>query len=223
MNRRFGLTAMILVSLLTSCASLSKNEDGSAEMEEVVFDDGYKIAAQSEINTGEREAIEKGNGAWTPEANSQEIIKIASDNSKITTTFDRYGNKTETRHFNNHTRLSFILLRTTAEGEKQVFVYGQNGDVKSLPETMLDKVTTASADELANSAGIVNQQRQTSTSVQNTSSPNSAPLRPLPSYNFPVQAQPAQPVEKAEKNAETGSSEPQNKETTAEENNDPLP
>ncbi|HXG85595.1 MAG TPA: hypothetical protein VNI84_16345, partial [Pyrinomonadaceae bacterium] len=100
----------------------------------------------------------------------------------ISTTFDRYGNRTETRTFDNNPRLAFIILRTSLKGKKQVFVYGQNGDVKSLPENMLDKILTATANDLAAAAGISEGRAQSQTFVQSTQ-----PLKTMPSYKFPVQ------------------------------------
>ncbi len=208
---------------MTSCACSSINKDESVNAEEVIFDDGYNTPAENEviiddINFEGQERIVSATGG-----NSQETIKIASDNSKISTTFDVYGNKTEIRTFNYNPRLSFIVLQTSADEKKQVFVYGQNGDVKSLSEGMLDKVLTASADEIANSAGILQQQRQMSISVQNKPLPDSTSLRPLPRYNFPVQNQQVEPVEKEEKSV--GAQQPllQNKEAAPEEKNNPLP
>lgn len=223
MNYRLCVLAVILISLLTSCANFGKNESESAEMEEVIFDDGYKTNAENEIIFDDREFKEKEDADSMPREDFQEVTEIASDNSKISRMFDRYGNKTETRHFNYHTRLSLILLQTSADGEKQVFVYGQNGEVKTLPENMLDQVLTASADEIANSAGILQQQRQISISVQNNQLPDSTPLRPMPSYNFPVQIQPAEPVEKEEKSPDAQQPSSQNKETTPVEKINLLP
>jgi hypothetical protein len=154
------------VLLLTSCASLGENESKSSEMEEVIFSGENKTPSENEIIFDDRELEENEGASSITGRNFQEIIKIASDNSKISTMFDRYGNKTETRHFNYHPRLSFVLLQTSAEGKRQVFVYGLNGSVKGLSEHMLDKVLTASADEIANSAGILQPQRQDSISVQ---------------------------------------------------------
>ncbi len=47
-----------------------------------------------------------------------------------------------------------IVLRSTADGERNVLVYGQNGYVKELDESMLDRAMTATADEIADSVDI---------------------------------------------------------------------
>jgi hypothetical protein len=83
------------------------------------------------------------------------------------------------------------MLITKSGGERQVFVYGQDGVVKSLPENMLDKVITASADEIANSAGIfdVKQQAPAPTFSQTNQLKTTASINRTPVYQTPVQNQ----------------------------------
>ena len=189
MNCKFCLLVIILVFVLTSGACSSINEDKSANAEEVIFEDGYKTSSGNEIIIDDNDFGNQKTAVWTPDNNSQETTKTAFDNSKISTTFDRYGNKTEKRTFNYNPRLAFIIFRTSPEGIKQVFIYGQNGDVKSLPENMLDKVLTASADEIANSAGIYNTVTKSPSFAQNSQQLNVTTLKPLPSSQFPIQNQ----------------------------------
>src|SRR5262245_21246730 len=42
---------------------------------------------------------------------------------EIKTTYDAFGNKTEIRLFLNHPRLKQIMLRTLADGQRQVYLY----------------------------------------------------------------------------------------------------
>ncbi len=200
MNRRFCLLALMLVSLLTSCASLSKKGSDAADSEEVVISDGIKTTAKNEIIFDDSD-LNKGEGNSAAGKVSDKITKIAADGSQINTTFDRYGNKTETRSFNYDSRLKFIMLRTSADGRKQVFVYGQNGEIKTLSENMLDKVLSAPADEIAGAAGIFQQYTQAArpTIVQNSQ----PPLQALPGYKFPVQQRRA-PVETADAPVQPG-------------------
>jgi ABC-type Na+ efflux pump permease subunit len=81
--------------------------------------------------------------------------------------------------------LRFILLRTGVDGKRQVTVYGQYGEVKSLPENMLDKIFTALPKELANSAGIYEVFRQQHSYAENTQQPNIT-LKPLPRSHFSI-------------------------------------
>ena len=94
---------------------------------------------------------------------NNESTVTADDGSQINTTYDAFGNKTEIRKFFNNPRLTQVLLRTSVEGERQIYVYGQNGEVEPLPQNMLDRAMVASGDEIAAAAGItsVKQQRMT--------------------------------------------------------------
>ncbi len=176
-----------------------------------------RIGEGASTSLGENETISREGG--------REMIATASDGSKITTVFDRYGNKSETRYFNSHPRLRFVMLKTTSEGFREVFVYGQNGAVRQLPENMLDKVTTASADEIANSAGIpvIIERRPAPPPdfVLNNTQPSSVPpiqMRPL--NPLPPQTQTTEPVATAEntEEAKTAKDETEKKIALAEEN-----
>lgn len=182
MNYKFCLIAVICVSMVASCSKTGKNQSS-----EVVFDDAGKTAAKDEIVIEDKSFDGSRETLPILKAGSQEITKVAADQSRVNTMYDAFGNKSETRYFNNHLRLQFLLLRTSADGQKQIFVYGQNGEVKSLPEDMLDRALTAPADELANSAGIFQTYRPSPPAAQSIQTRSDVSLRPMPSYNFPVQ------------------------------------
>lgn len=183
MNYKFCLLAIVFVSLLASCSKISQSKTN-----EVIIDDGHNKTAKGEIVIDES-SFNNGEGSSTSITEWQKATKIiAGDQSQIETSYDGFGNKTDTRCFNNHLRVRCIMLRTGVDGQKQVFVYAQNGEVKkSLPTDMINKITTASADEIANSAGIHQTYQRSTVLVRNIQSTNSAPLRPLPSYDSPVQ------------------------------------
>ncbi len=188
MNRRFCLLALLLVSLSAACASADKKDTSSENTEEIVFDDGINTAKNEIVIADKNEIVIADNDFKEDKASSTpvkvygETTKIVADGSQINTMFDRYGNKAETRYFNYDSRLKFVLLRTSGDGQKQVFIYGQNGEVKSLPEDMLDKVLTAPANEIAAAAGINEGSITRSVGKQQPS----APLTPLPSSAFPI-------------------------------------
>jgi hypothetical protein len=163
---------------LMACSKNSKAESN----EQVVIDDVYKAKPGGEIVLDDR-SFEQNSGGTQP--SSQQTTRNARDGSEITTMFDGHGNKTEMRVFNSDPLLQSIMVRTSAKGERQVSVYGQNGRVRQLPDNMLDKAMSAQARELANAAGIYEGRKEVSTPtvVQN----NQPPLQPLPSSNFPVQ------------------------------------
>jgi len=200
MNKKVYFLAIVLLSSLVSCSTFNRSD----KSEEVIFDDGYKTAANGEVVIDDTTFNNKENPIAHSRKSSQEMTQITKDGLQINVMYDSYGNKTETRTFNAHPLLKFILLRTAVDGSRQVFVYGQNGEVKSLPENMLDKVLTASSNELANSAGIFEGFKQQPSFAQNTQ-PSVTTLKPLPSSQFPIQNQRVEqtPPEKIEQPANT--------------------
>jgi hypothetical protein len=81
-----------------------------------------------------------------------EQITLA-DKSELVTSYDSSGNKTEKRYF-THPRLKLVVVRTSTDGVKQVFVYGYGTDVKMMPEDFAETALTASATDIANAAGL---------------------------------------------------------------------
>jgi hypothetical protein len=207
MNYKFCLLAIVFVSLLASCSKISQSKSN-----EVVIDDGYKnTTTKDEIVIDDSTFNDEGI-SLNSETKWQEATNIiAADRSQIETSYDGFGNRTDTRCFNNHIRVRCVMIRTATDGQKHVFVYAQNGEVKkSLPADMVDKITTASADEIANSAGIHQSFQRSTVIVRNIPSTNSAPLKPLPSYNLPVQNQQIEqtPVQETEPPADSVSEKP---------------
>ena len=184
MNYKFCLLVMMFAFLLPSCSKFGKTQS-----DEIIFDDKTNMTSKNEIVIDDKSFDSEQDTVSISKVGSQEITKFTTDQSRINTAYDQFGNKTETRCFNNHIRLQCIILRTAADGQKQIFVYGQNGQVKSLPDNMIDKALTAPADEIANSAGIYQTYRQVVPVAQNTQTRNDIALRPLPSYNLPIQNQ----------------------------------
>lgn len=175
---------ILLVSF--SAVSLACNTSGAASenREEIVLNDGYTSAKPEEVIINEASVNGNDIQISTSKPNSQEAPKTSDDNSEITTMHDGFGNKTEIRNFKGHPRLKFLVLRTSADGQQQIFVYGYEKEVKTLSGETMNKALTASGDEIANAAGL----------YQTTSSkelPNylrkSKPMQPTPSYNYPVQ------------------------------------
>jgi hypothetical protein len=197
--------------LLASCSKI-----GSDQSEVIIIDDEHKTAAKNEIVITDN-SFGGEQGAFTAAKTvSQETAKIAADQSRINVMYDGFGNKTETRTFNNHLRLQCVMIKTAVDGQKQIFVYGQNGQVNPLPENMVDKAMTAPADEIANSAGIFQTYRQPSPVAQSIQSRNNTPLQPMPSYNFPVQNRPVEQTPSEEENtpvAPTSEKSVENKDT----------
>jgi len=206
-NNKVYFLAIILLSLVISCSSCKQGETASAKNGEVIFDDGYKAATGGEVIFDDK-SLEGNEGAIvTSGKSSREITQIAKDGSQINVSYDGFGNKSETRTFDNNPLLKLVLLRTGVDGSKQVFVYGRSGEVKNLPENMFDRILTASANELASSAGISEVYREQPSYVQNTQQPNITTLPPLPSSQFPVRNQPVEPAPPVETESPTETAE----------------
>lgn len=84
----------------------------------------------------------------------QEISQMGKDSSVIQIGYDSFGNKTESRVFYNDFLLKMVVVKTSANGQKEVLAYGQNGEVKIVPQNMIDKALTANAAEIAKSVEI---------------------------------------------------------------------
>lgn len=198
MTVKIYLLVFIILSSLLSACTIGEASTGSRQ--EVVIDDGSGGKNNDEIVITDADVNEKELLEFYREGKPQEQTVIAADKSKITTTFDNYGNKTETRCFVNHPRLDCVVVMTPANGKKQTTVYPVGNGAKYLPADQADKALTASADELADIAGV---QETRDDIARKPVSPyggkKDAPeLRPLPSSEFPVFPRTVQPVETVE-------------------------
>lgn len=139
---------------------------------EIVFDDidyeDYKVVHQT---SGE---------------SSEEISKIVEDDSVINTMYDGFGNKTETRSFNSNTLVKKVVMRTLANGERQIFVYAQNGEVINLTSDKSDKVLTVPGNEIASLAKIYESREQRDKKRAEIAERKSENLRQTETSEFPT-------------------------------------
>ncbi len=89
----------------------------------------------------------------TVKEGSRELINH-KDGTTTIIAFDGFGNKTETKIFNDHPRIKMIKVRTSTTGDKRVFVYSQTGIVENVDQNMLHTVLDTSPDKVANAVGI---------------------------------------------------------------------
>lgn len=146
--------AVIFCAFVSASCSFFNRSGDAAETKEVVFDDGYKTGTDGELIINDSDFDGKPSASDTFGESREEITKVLSDNSKVTTMFDGYGNKIESRYFANHPNVACVVVTTFADGRREAMAYGQNGEHKLLPTEMLDKVLSAEAAEIAQSAGI---------------------------------------------------------------------
>lgn len=193
---------LILVLFLASMSACTIGRASSEGREEVFLDDGNGAKSGEEIVITDSDLNKPASQISTAKKNLPAMTTTGADKSKITTVIDSYGNKTETRCFVNHPRLDCVVVQSSADGKKQTIVYGAGQGAKNLPEDMADQALTASADELANYAGIY----ETRSSLANkpvspygSGKTNNKPLRPMSSNEFPPVRMPQnQPLQNAE-------------------------
>ena len=195
----FKIRLLFLVLSLTLISACTISEASSESRQEVVIDDQSQQENPNEITITEDDVKRQVLQNLSTGTNPPEQTIIADDKSKITTTFDGYGNKTETRCFVNHPRLDCIVVKTPAQGKKQIIIYPFGNGAKYLDENSSDKALTASPDELANLAGVSETRDDI---AKKPVSPyggkeDSTNLRPLPGSAFPVlpKQMPQVPVE----------------------------
>lgn len=194
---------MVLVFLGVSCSVENRNDSTVAE---VKINDGVKTTKNGEIVIDGTDSEDLKPAAVTARPSVKEPLKTVFDGSQISTMFDAFGNKTEIRTFPGNTLVQSVIARTFADGRREIFVYGQNGDARSLPEHLHDKVLTASGNLLANSAGIFTgrQPRLVPTPQEINNSQTIPPAPVLPVIEQPTEAEkpsaskPAEIIEESE-------------------------
>lgn len=154
MNRflSFLIVSVLSASLFAACTQADERFD---RRENVFLDEGNSGSNSGEVAIDESSVTDAETQALIERNSFQESDKTASDGSKISTMYDGFGNKTERRFFHQHPLIEAMVLRTSTDGQKEVLLFGYNGEVKTVPQNMIDRAMTASADELAQAAGIL--------------------------------------------------------------------
>lgn len=154
MKYNYCLVVVIIGCIYASYVNVQKFQTSLAQTDVASVINAYLNKTQNKVPVNDPSFADREKNSSASGKEFRDQTKVLDDNSKLNTMYDRVGNKTEARCFDNHPRLTCVVLSAAVNGQRQVLVYGQNGDIKELPENMLDSVTTASGDELANSAGI---------------------------------------------------------------------
>ncbi|HEY0429390.1 MAG TPA: hypothetical protein VGC76_16535 [Pyrinomonadaceae bacterium] len=182
---KFKLCFLLIFALscfVSSCSRFGKHV-GDANTEEIIIDD---------LSVEEKEKLLKSSGISLKEN------KYLADNlSRVEITHDDFGNKVEKQFYNNLPNIKFIAINTSANGSKQIIIYGANGSVKSLSENTMNAILRASPDELTKEVPVYNNsENQTSPSISIKSLPpvTTAP-QPAQNNNQTIQTQPTPAVE----------------------------
>lgn len=137
----------------------------------------------NEVVITDADLVDRNKQVSTTQERTQMAKRLLPDKSEIETMTDGYGNKTETRFFKEHPRLRCVILRTSAEGNQEVTVYGFGSDTKVVAD-LGDKALTASGDEIANAAQLTVTRGTSETPNFMKKRSNQTSLQPLPSSAF---------------------------------------
>lgn len=148
------LLPLICIFVVASFGCAGKSS--ATNKKEVFIKDNYRTTKDGDVLIDDRDFERIQEPIATTKAGFEEPSKPSIDNSQVNMMVDGFGNKTETRVFVDHPLLQRVVVRTNGTGQKKAFVYGHNGDVNSLPNNIMDNAMTASANDLAKSAGIFN-------------------------------------------------------------------
>ena len=188
MKLKSAISLLFIASLTTFFSACSSAE--SKVNDEVVIDKSSTRATEEVYitNADVKKNTSESRQLSTMLPGGSAVNSTLSDSSKVETLTDAFGNKAETRYFEGHPRVRMIILRTSVRGVREVTVYGKGGNT-TLVNNLGDRALSASADEIADAAGITSTtssgparnylKRQSSQSSQ-----SSQPLQPLPSSSF---------------------------------------
>ena len=186
MNWNVCLGVLLALLIYPTYRNIARFLPASAAAQGIIVFDKEKTVIRGEILINDFDLKDANGFSITGEGMQRDSTQRLEDGSQIKTSYDAFGNKTETRVFFNNPRLKQIVLRTSVDGQKQIYVYGQNGEVESVPESRLTEVLNSSANEIAGFAGI--------TSVKGTKRmrsmfPQTNLLASQQTYQNPVQTQ----------------------------------
>jgi hypothetical protein len=165
---------VLMAVCLVFCSSCSRfGKTGSSGVEEISMDD---------LTPEEREAL-----LARSDISLKENKYLAANLSRIEIARDNFGIKIEKQFYNNLPNIKYIAVHTFANGQKQIIIYGENGVIKSLSDTMMAEIDKATPDELTRDTPLlINPENSNSTGTGGIS------IKSLPPIT--IQTQPAQTV-----------------------------
>lgn len=154
-------------------------------------------------------AGEQVSSASDPNSIRKGEMRTGAYNSEISVSFDGAGNKVENRSFDNHSRISFLVVTTPVKGEPDVTVFSKNGKPRKMSFDQFNDFLTASPDVIADAAGILEPVKpvapplQIATKIEPVQTDNSIaatpPVQPLPEETTLVERNKIEPAAEAEK------------------------
>jgi hypothetical protein len=179
MNIKLCFLVMMAVCLVfCSCSRFGKTGGGS-DVEEIVMDD---------LTPEEREAL-----LSRSDINLKENKYLAANLSRVEIARDNFGIKVEKQFYNNLPNIKYIAIHTFANGQKQIIIYGENGVVRSLSDTMMAEIDKATPDDLTRDTPLLNNAGNSNSTTGGISITSLPPVtvqsQPLPDNQPPVQTQ----------------------------------
>lgn len=176
------ITLLILtisfLCLFSSCR-LTKDYDKTIDMPDFKIEDGKK---GNEVVFDDSKIQEKNKQLSTFGEQPKDQNYTDKDGSSVRISFDGYGNKTITKYFFNHPNLKMMIITETTDGTKEAIVYGHNNEHKKLEVDDVNKIVTATGNEIASKAGITTIKRENSAPII-ANNPQSLPKIPDPRFD----------------------------------------
>lgn len=199
---KFLSSAFLLISFVILFSACTKTSEQSAVREKIFLDDGTGGKNEGEVEIEQSSVKDAETQISFSQEFHQNSDETESGGTQVSTMYDGFGNKIERRFFFQHPLLKAMVLRTSTNGQREVLIFGHNGEVKTVPQNMVDKAMTATADELAKSAGITMGRKPTFSSFSDLSEEqkDTIPLSPTaPDFNIQNAAPENAKTETAEK------------------------
>ncbi len=145
--KKISIVPILFVTFaLAGCSSVKTNsgESGKSNLET------QPTTSQLDMSASAEQAISVAHQTSQPKGET----RFDRFNSRITVSFDSYGNKKENRYFENDSRLLSLAVLTRASGKSEARVYGADGRSYNIASDEAVDLLNASPDEIADAAGI---------------------------------------------------------------------
>jgi hypothetical protein len=141
MNKFFAIATVVFLGFASfGCSSAPKRET-------VKLEDRPSAAVQKNTDVGVPANVPRLSEMSERISDNESLLP---DNSRLITSFDEYGNKTETRVFPKASDLPSVTTRTDSDGNVQVALNSNNGEMRSVADDQRRRALSASAADTGN-------------------------------------------------------------------------
>ena len=207
---KISLFIVVVPAIFTGCVDTKSLE---LDRQEVVYHDGGSttedgrpvvVIDENSTKAAERKIKHSAFNRADPK------VETNDDGSQTTTTFDGYGNKTDSRCFKNNASLKCVVVETSFDGKVEITAYGKNGEIKKIGDDKIKNILDAPANEIVSKAEFSADSVKADISKLMPSKKSDANIAPLPSQELselPKQAQ-ITPTETIQNTETVSESEP---------------